>query len=611
VLARRPSLARVVLLGLLVTVALLGGLLAWASTHALDAARTLEQAETRLRAAQQTDAEVAQIRSALTEARQLLTRAERDTEALPVRLAAGVPVLGRSFAAERAVVDTSSAAVDGLGLVIDEADGLRAADGRVDVGRVGALATRLLDVSGRAQRALRDLRRTPTALTPSRVSRGVERAERSLSPVVTGLARGALGAQVAAGVLGGSGPRQVLVALENNAELRGTGGYVSTFSTGVFDDGRLGLAPFRDVADVRDEPEAARPVPAPRDFVEDYGSFLAHTTHWRNWTMSADVPDSAAVGAAAAGKLLGTTPDLVVLMDVPALAAVVKLHGQDVVLQDGTRLSGDELVQALLVEEYARGGDQQFARRAALRDAATRTVRTLLQDPPSLETVRTLGRLADGRHLAVWSARPDEQAGLVELGYAGDVDPGRHDLALASLNNLNGAKLDYYVDRTFELDVTVGAENSRVTQRLTLANRAPEGLVSYVEGTERPGEVDDRVELWLAPDVVLERFTLDGTPAKAFVRRRPDVTLLATNVQIARGETAVIEVTYALPTPGGEYRATLIPQALAQDAGLVLTMRAAPGGRLALTEGVRLEPDGTVSSREDWTRRRVVAATLG
>ena len=610
-LPARLSLPRLLLVGVCLTVALLVALLAWAGVHALDAARTLEQAETRLGSAQKAGADVSTIRSALGEARTLLDRAEQDADALPVRLAAGLPVLGRSFAAERAVVRTSSASVDGLRLVLDEADGLRAPDGRVDVDRLGGLATRLTEISDRATRALRELRRTPTGLTPSRVSQGVKRADRELSPVVTGLGRGALGAQVTAGVLGGSGPRQVFVALENNAELRGTGGYVSTFSTGVFDDGRLELAPFRDVADVRDEPETARPVPAPRDFVEDYGSFLANTTHWRNWTMSADIPASAAVGAAAAGELLGSTPDLVVLMDVPALAAVVQLHGKDVVLQDGTRLSADELVEALLVDEYARGGDQQFARRAALRDAATRTVRTLLEDPPDLETVRTLGRLADGRHLALWSARPEEQASLVELGFAGAVDAGRDDLALASLNNLNGAKLDYYVDRTLELDVTVGAENSRVTQRLTLANRAPEGLVSYVEGTERPGEVQDRAELWLAPDVVLESFTLDGAPVKAFVRRRPDVTLLATNVQIPRGESAVLEVTYAVPTPGGEYRATLIPQALARDARLELTMRAAPGGRLSSVEGVALEADGTVRSREDWTRRRVVAATLG
>ena len=591
---------------------LLLALLAWAGSRALGAAEALEQVDQRLRAAQRAEADVDEARAALVDARALLTDAADDVESPPVRIAARLPVLGRSFAAERAVVRTSAAAVDGLLLVAEQAERLGAGPGRVDVARLTGLAAGLEKASGRAQTSFAALRRSPTALTPGRVSAGVERAERGLEPVVGTLRKAALGADVAVGLLGGQGGRAVLVALENNAELRGTGGYVSTFATGTFADGRMALEPFRDVAEVRDQPETSRPVDAPREFVEDYGSFLAHTTHFRNWTMSADIPASAAVGAAAAGALLGTMPDVVVLLDVPALGAIVRLQGTDIRLDDGTSLSATELEKALLADEYERGGDEQFARRAALRAAATRTVATLLDDPaPSLETLRTLGRLAEGRHFALWSARPDEQAQLVELGLAGEVDPGPDDLALVSLNNLNGSKLDSYLDRTLAVDVTVGAENSRAVQRLTLRNTAPEGLVPYVEGTANPGEVYDRVEFWLAPDAVVESFEVNGEAAPLIRRRRADHTLIATNVRLARGQSVVVEVTYAVPTPGGAYRVALVPQALARDARLELAMRPAAGGTFAEVDGPGRQADGTVRWAEPWTVRRVVAATLG
>ena len=609
---RRPALPRRVVAPLAFVVLLTVVLVAWAFALALHAARSLAEAEDQLAAAQGGVASPPDVARALERARGLLDQASGDVEATPFRLVASMPLLGRSLAAERAVVRTAEPTVDGLILLSDASPTLRAEDGRVDVERLSRLAIELDVVASRAERELAALRRAPTGMMPAPVASRVDTAERALQPVVGTLRSGAMGAEVASGLLGGSGRRQLLVALENNAELRGTGGHVSTFATGVAVEGRLSLMPFRDVIEVNDEPSEARRVAAPDDYVEDYGSFLADTTHWRNWAMSADIPTSAAVGAAAGSALLDTTLDAVVLLDVPALGAIVRLHGEDIRLDDGTTLSPEDLERSLLVEEYARSGDPtgQDARRAALRDAATRTVSALLTDSaPGLGMVRMLGDLAAGRHLALWSARPEEQRRLVDLGLAGGIHAGEDDLTHVSVNNLNGTKLDYYVDRTVSVDVTVGAANSRVVQRVTLANRAPVGLVGYVEGFERPGEVVNRVELWLAADVALESLTVDGAPAPVITRQRPDRTLVATNVVIPRGKAAVVELTYTLPTPGGVYRGRLIPQALARDARLEVTLRAAQGA-LTDVEGAGVASDGVAREAGPWPEQRTIAATL-
>ncbi|MFP5372251.1 MAG: DUF4012 domain-containing protein, partial [Actinomycetes bacterium] len=412
----------------------------------------------------------------------------------------------------------------------------------------------------------------------------MKEAESSLAPIVRGLEQASSAAPVIASLLGAEGPRQVLVALQNNAELRGTGGYASTFATGVLQDGTIELAPFRDVLEVSDPPERARPVAAPSEYVEDYGDFLADTTLWRNWTMSPDIPASASVGAEAAGALLGTKPDVVILLDVPAMAAIVRLTGERLALEDGTTLSGEALTEALLVDTYARAGtasSDQDQRRAMLRRAATGAVRSLLSDDVSpVQAARLLGDLASGRHLAVWSAVPDQQAALVDLGVAGAVDATEHDVAMVSVNNLSANKLDYYVDRQVSVQATVGRDVAQVVQRVRLTNTAPEDLVPYVAGLREPGTVVERVELSVSPEAVVRSFTSNGSPATGGVRTGPRRTRAFTYVTLARGQSVDLLLRYDVPVEDGRYRIALLPQPLARDAGLQLIVQPADGQQL-------------------------------
>jgi hypothetical protein len=591
------------------------GAFAWSASVALSAADDARQAQARLVAARTAGTGVDDVERALADAQRLLRAADGKLDALPVRVVAALPLVGRSFAVERAVVAASVDTVDGLALVVEQGRRLtrREGEGGVDVVALRDLAEDLEQASRRAGAAFEDLRFTRTGWTPAPVSRAARDAQVALAPVVDGLRQGALGAQLAADLLGADRPRPVMFALQNNAELRGTGGYVSTVTTGVLDAGALRLEPFRDIVDVADSAERAKPVTAPADYIEDYGRYLAHTTHFRNWTMSPDVPVSAAVGARAIGELTGTSPEVVVLLDVPAMSEIVRLGGKDITLDDGTRLSADALGKALLVDEYERAGDdrsRQNARRARLGGAATRALTTLLDGSIApLATVETLGRLAAGRHLAVWSARAEEQRALEDLGLSGAIDPGDDDLVLVSVNNLNANKLDYYVDRRVSLEARVGLSTARVVQRVRLTNTAPSTLGSYVAGEQTPGLVSERVELSFARDARLEGFSVDGRPARGFLRQRANRSAVVTYVELARGQSVELELAYSTPAPFGSYRVHLLPQPLARDAVLDLRLTTTSGGGLARVVGAATDDSGRVVESGTWERRRLVHVT--
>lgn len=608
---RRTARRLVLVVGLALLLALLLGVLAVRS--ATLAARDLRDARFGLQSAQGNPGrDIAQVQRSVQDAQRLVNRAKDRLSAPAVRVAAGVPLLGRSFAAERAVASASDSALAGTRLVLDATPRIRT-DGGVDVQVLSELSTRLAPLAEQAELDIQRLRSTPTRFTPSVVGTAVADADAALTPVVQGLQRGVEGAQLVAGLLGGDSPRRVLVALGNNAELRGTGGYVSTFATGRVEGGRLQLQPFRDILEVSDPPGQTRTVPAPAEYVEDFGPFLADTTLWREWTMSPDVPDAASVTSRVAGVLLGETPDVVILLDVPALAALVAVADRDVRLPDGSTVRPEQLTEALLVDSYSRAGSvvaDQDARRAALRMAAGQTVTELLTDDTApLALVSELGRLARGRHFAVWSGREHEQRQLEVLRLAASADPRGDDLALVSVNNLNANKLDYYIDRAVQVDATIAPDRADIVQRVILVNRAPADLVPYVAGQVTPGTVVERVEFSISPQAQFQSLIQNGQPTVGDVRTGVERTRVHTFVTLPRGGQVELELRYSVPLTDGHYRLRLVPQPLARDAALRVVVRAAEGAALGGVQGTDLV-GGQALRAGSWAEEEVVDVSL-
>jgi hypothetical protein len=552
----------------------------------------------------------------LDTADRLLSSASRRLDRPAPRAVAALPLVGRSWQAERRVVEAAGAVVDGTRAAAEAAPGVRGPDG-LDTGALRRVGDVLRVEAERAERALEALRTTPTGLTPPQVRSAVRDAVDALTPAVQGLRAGAEGARLGAGLLGGDGPRTMLVALGNNAELRGTGGYVSTFALGRLEDGTLTLEPFRDIVDVHEPREAARPVSAPPEYVEDYGPYLAASTDWRMWTMTPEVPVAAEVGAEITGALLGERADVVLFLDVPAVAALVELSGRPLVLPGGEAVPSEEVVEALLVDAYAQAGtdeQEQDARRAALRAAAGEAAASLLDtDLDLVDAGRELARLARGRHLALWSARPEEQRSLEELGLAGAIpaaEPGgADDLLLVTVNNLTANKLDYWVDRSVRHEARVHADRVEVAQTVRMDSRAPEALVPYVDGITTPGRSSLRVEFSIPPEATVHTLTVNGRPASGDDRSGAERTRVFTFVSLTKGEDVEVAVSYSLPTTDGRYRLRLVPQALARDAEL--SVRVSPGDAGSIPAGAGFEPDGRSAVRQGpWAEQQSVRLDL-
>jgi len=517
-----------------------------------------------------------------------------------------VPILGRNITAERTVADASVQAIK-AGLTLSRVTkGLSTGHGGVDLDRVRAAAAALDATAVSLRPALRELREQPVGWTLPPVGTGVRQARNQLLELGPEVNRAAAGLHALVGVLGGSGKRTITVVLMNNAELRGAGGLPSAYATGTVDNGALSLTPFEDVNTVAQPPATAKRVPAPAPYHDAYGPFLADTTLWKNTTMAADDPQTAQVLAEVSAVSLKVHPDVVVLCDVPAAADVISATGP--VTINGEPVNGEELTRRLMVDAYGDGSlsqDKQIARRKALDAAATEAFKRIKQDASATPALlKALVRAVDGRHLAVWSARPDEERGLVTAGIAGTTQAAGSDIAMAVANNLGdspstGNKLDYYVHRSMSVDIRLHATVAYVTQTLTLRNAAPAGLGPYVAGVKHPGDLEELVSMQVAATATLTSFTRDGVDA-AVGRTFADGGLrLTTELSLARGASTTYRVTYQVPVRHGRYRLALLPQPLAAAATLHLHIRAVDAD-LGVVTGVNQPVDGVIDRTGPW-----------
>jgi hypothetical protein len=565
-------------------VPLIVGLFGWALVCGLVARSHVARARDRIESLRSHGGDTDAAARALTRAAADL-RAARSTMRQPgPAIVSRIPIVGRTFVAIRVI--------DAQALVVVEAaqpvlDAVRAeplvGSHRVDVRRLAAVTTAMRDAAQSTKDVPSKLDGLRTGWTPPGVLANVRKARSQLGGVPAGLTRTADLTDALAGILGAQEKRRIMLVLENNAELRGAGGLVSVFAEAVADKGSVEFGPFQDVVSVAESRGYARPVPAPADYVARYGRFLANTTLWRNANMSPDLPTSSTVLAELLEKSTKRHADAVITLDVPAIAAILDATGP-VGLPDGRRLSDSNVVDELLSKAYEGVPDTragQDERRKRLRDAADAVVKRLFSgDAPAVALAVALGDAAAGRHVALWSARPEEQRAFEAADAAGQVRADGEDLALVAVHNLGGGgdegnKLDYYARVSVAVKVRVDRDVATVERRYTMRNTAPSsGLPLYVSGVTHPGQSHNLVSFALPADATDVEFSRGDASLDTATQREGGHAVIDDVVDLDPGAEATWVLRYKAPVRAGRYLLRVVPQPLAHDATLRLDIEA-------------------------------------
>jgi Protein of unknown function (DUF4012) len=336
----------------------------------------------------------------------------------------------------------------------------------------------LRSIRGDLGRALGAARSIDPSFLPPGERPGLTRVRQELQTVVTGLDLLLPSLDAVLDVIGLNGPRTYLIEQVNPAELRSGGGFIGTVSLVQAQMGKVTLAKSLPVEafDYCDAIGCVRPRPLPwqpgyvAPPTELTGYPLPPWSRLTAWSLedSGFFPDFASSAAAArsfARELLGVDVDGVLAVDYYAVAPLLGLTGPIDLPQYKLTLTAANFVDTVVGLDLAR----DYAHKDIIAAGAARLVAGLSHLRPTdlprlIEIVR---QQALGRHLQAHFENGAVQRAAGRLGLSDSLNPsGRTDFLLETEDNYGGSKANYFLDRTFRLDLS--RSDSALVHRLTV-----------------------------------------------------------------------------------------------------------------------------------------------
>lgn len=387
-------------------------------------------------------------------------------------------------------------------------------------------------------------------------------------------------------MLGGSGARRYFLAIQTNAEARGTGGLVGAYGIVAADHGVLhfeqfgsddDIPPVVDTASLHTAPHTVR---RPRVVGRSRPRFGATPTYDRareavllaESNLSPDFPAAALAWTGQWRRVTGERLDGAVAVDPAGLADLLGAVGA-VTLPDGERISSRNAVSVIEQGEYARFADPVRRKRFLVLTARAVAAAFESRPVPSAAMLRALYDMVDGGRLRVWSADRKQQAVLSGTALGGALRPEPGPFAELVANNAAGTKLDYYLDR--EVDYTLGPcrdGRRRSDVRIVLRNDAPsKGLPGYVVSRSDAGSAGRpagsnklRVSLYAAVGARLTGAQLDGRAVSLSPGIESRHPVFSTMVELAAGQSRVLKLTLEEPIASTPAQVSVQPLARSQ-----------------------------------------------
>ena len=495
---------------------------------------------------------------------------------------------------------------------------LRAEGGRVDVELVRTMQGPVADVADVLAQAEQDLRdaRSPWLLPP--VADQLDEVIEEVADTVPDAALAAEALEVVPALFGGDGDRRYLVAFATPAETRFLGGFLGGYGMLTAVDGQVDLERSGRVSDLGPISEPVADLGWSDDLVNRYNRWSPELFLY-NGTVTPDFPTDARLMDRQLPGFGLPSVDGVVYVDPYGLAALLELTGPVEVERLAEPVTSENVAPLLLRQQYLRFGAND-ERSDLLTDVADATFEALTSGdlPGPGEIADALGPAVAQGHLLFETFDRDEQGFLGRLGTRG-VFPPVHadDLVSLRMSNDGANKLDAYVQRELRYDVVLdpATGTTRTTLVATVRNNAPEDLPNYVVGTfglaEGSQRGDDLLYLSLYSPGQLVAASEDGEPTGVETQVEGELTTYSMLVNVPRG--GEVRLRYDLEGtmgPDGSYELTWVPQALAQDDLVQITISSADDDHEvalrtpvpdaeAVGDGVRLEGKVTEVTRID------------
>jgi uncharacterized protein Usg len=266
-------------------------------------------------------------------------------------------------------------------------------------------------------------------------------------------------------LLGDNKPKQYLVAFQNTAEARGTGGILGAYALIEINNGDIKILKTGSNAALQSNKEI--PIKMPDEFMRIYGK---NPAIWQNSNLSPHFPYGAQIWMASWQKQYGGKLDGVIGIDPTAISYILKATG-DVKLASGEEITADNVVDKTLSQAYKKYEKDNDARKQYLVDIMNATFAKLMANQfNKVKMAQAVKRAIIENRLLVYTTDKDAQAQIEKIRVGGALQTVANNEYRVVIQNIDASKLDYYLDRSVKVESTECKVNKQALVTVTVTN---------------------------------------------------------------------------------------------------------------------------------------------
>lgn len=361
------------------------------------------------------------------------------------------------------------------------------------------------------------------------------------------------------------GAKSYLILLQNNMELRPTGGFIGSFAQISFAAGKLKKIEVADIYSI--DGQLSIHVEPPKEIKEDLGQkdwFLRDS----NW--EPDFPTSAKQAEWFFTKETGQKVLGVVALDVTAMEKLLGAVGPLDLADYNETITADNLFERAI----AHAETSFFAGSQAKKNFLTALTSALfnkiffLPNPNWPGIVKALGDSVEEKHMSMFLDDPKLFSYLIAQNWAGVLPRESNlenfeDFIAAVEANLGANKSNYYLDRSYSLETVIGKEGEiRHRLKIVYVNKSP-------SDSWPAGKYKNRFRIYLPFGTKLTRILWGETNLTKDVSAFVDFgrTAFSTLLELSPKETKTLILDYEVPgkvqfkAGKGSYKLNVVKQA--------------------------------------------------
>ena len=287
-------------------------------------------------------------------------------------------------------------------------------------------------------------------------------------------------APIIGSMLGANGNRTYLLAAQNTAEIRASGGFPGSMGTVSIDNGAIELGDFTKVYDMMAEETPAQCAITDEENALFYPWYTQYS--WDN-SFNPDYPRVAGIWAAAYQEKTEQSVDGVISITPTMVQDLLAATGDSFTLSDGTTIDGTNATKVLQHDLYwkylssgsnmSEGNDLCDARFAEAAEYAFDSALENMNASSLMKLVSTMMGGLEDRRVMIWLADATEQGYIEDMGYSGSMTAASQQEPTLGVfvNFWAGSKLGWWLGMDTQVSSPVtgndGSRTYHVTTTLT------------------------------------------------------------------------------------------------------------------------------------------------